>query len=685
MHLRPPNSLVPNDEEDVSALPIFPQDRMKFYVTSNAHQMLLGSSTSTHAAVEYEPGAKRGSHNILLPLSLILSGLLLPSAVLLALVTCYKVDAGKSLFKIFERVPDMQKVNINFSATILTNISSISSTLAPFLIALLMKIWSPFIARALLRASQENSETSQSLPTPVQFSLLANMRAGRCDQLWKYGLQRWQASRTGPLVLRQTTIVLFMSLFVTFLTFLGDQFFHIWTESENLYQYTVPGTLSSFGRGLTPECISFNRSNNYGLPCTRDGFLSNQEYAERENQVSLILANTSQLNQINFLTATDLPRGDLTVLYPASGVAPPNVDYRATTLGVSTQCQFMTPMCKIKHISEILTQFNCSESFFGVLGKPANISYDLLSKAQDPDVPGLAWKISPSLEYMFYSDPNLQVPYNVLGLDPETGNGDPNLPLLPNSKLVNPVYLAVAGRVSISDISLESTLATQSSSDLFVPTDNDGVFDFFLNCSYTTYDVEYTMFNGTTQPDFTFTPTPNGSVAEEWHGIQQYVSLDGDPSNGLAQSSILAAQQKTPEDYARAWANLYSVRVLAAIGAYTNPRANIQEQNRDQLLVTSIVPWTLGFLLAANFIYALLGLVVSAIAWAVSTTEVLEVSEKMDLNKQIAGRYGGLEMGRFGKDTDRVTSTEVVSEEASDSGIRVGVIGDKFEALYLAA
>jgi hypothetical protein len=620
----------------------------------------------------------------LMPLTLILSCLLLPSAVLLALTMYYRVDAGKSLFETSEDVTNMHMVYVDLSATILTNISSLSGTLAPFLIAMVMQIWSPYVARALLKASQENPETSHPLPTPVQFSLLANMRAGRCDQIWKYVSHRRRAPRTRPSILRQTAIILFMSLFVAFLTFLGDQFFHVWSESVNLYRYTVPKTSSSFGRGLTPECMAFNRSNNYGWPCTRDGSIPRQEYAERENDFSYIGANTSQLNQIRFLTATDLPRGDLAVLYPAPGALPPHVDYRASTLGVSTQCQFMTPICKIKHISNILTQFNCSDTFFGVLGKPANISYDMFSKAQDPDVPGLAWKISPSLEYLFYSDEKLEVPYNVMGWNLVTGNNDPNLPLLPDSKLVNPVFLSVAGRITRDNIATDSTLAAESASHLFLPTYDAAIFDFFLNCSYTTYDVEYTIVNRTTQPDFTFTPTLNGSVAEEWHGRQQYVSLNGDPSDGLAESNLIAAKQKTPEDFARTWANLYSVRVLAVIGAYTNPRLNFQEQVRDQLLVTRIVPWTLYFLLVANFTYALIGVVVGATAWAVSTREVLKLSDSMDLNKQIAEKYGGVEMGGFGEDRKMTSIAKVTLEGAADSGLRVGVIGNKFESLYFA-
>jgi hypothetical protein len=668
------NSYTARDDEDLSGL-----------------QTSAGDLTSPHRTAKHGRPKKRCSFAISQPFALIMLCLLLPSAALLGLIMYYRVGSDRCLFTNTENAMNKNMLYVNMSATILTNVSSVSSTLAPFLIGLIMAIWSPYVARTLVKASQEPTGTCQRLPTPFQFSLLATMRAGRLDQIWKYISHSFEAYRRQtpeirPPILQQTAIILFLSLFVTFLTFLGDQFFHLWSKSVVLDRYNVPDSFNSFGRGLTHRCITIDRSNNFGDPCTRgDNFaIGNQQYSERENDVSYIQANTSQLNQIQFLGAASLPRGDLAVLYPAASAIPSRIDYRGSTLGVSTQCQLMTPICRIKHLSNILTQFNCTETFFGVLGKPANITYNMFSKGLDPDVPGLAWKISPSLEYAFYSDDKLRVPYNTQGYDPITGNMSPNLPTMPDSKLVNPVYLAVAGRITNGDMAFNSTLAAKSPVPLFLPTYGGAIFDFFLNCSYTTYDVEYIIVNGTTQSDFSFKPTPNGSVAEEWHGRQQYVSLNGDPSNGLVENQFTAAKQPTPADFARTWANLYSVRVLSVIGAYTNPKLNIQEQVRSQLLVTRVVPWTLGFLLAANFTYVLLGMVVGAIARAVLTKEVLEVSEMMDLNKLITERYGGVEMSG-GNDYQRASTAQMTSQRDPDSGFRVGVIKAKFESLYFAA
>jgi hypothetical protein len=683
------NSYTARDAESLSEYQTSTRDRPEFWELPQTQQTLLSYPDSPHRTAKHGGAGRRCSVDISQPFILLQLCLLSPSAVLLTLVLYYRVGSGRSLFAEAENATDKHVVYVNLSSTILANISSVSSTLAPYLVGLVMAVWSPYVARTLLEASEEHSETSQRLPTPFQFSLLANMRAGRSEQLWKYASSYFESHRRGtqekrPSILRQTAFVLLLSLFMTFLMFIGDQFFHIRTESVVLDQYKVPGNFSTFGRQLTRQCITFDRAANFGAPCTRDNSLSDQEYTERENEVSYIQANTSQLNQIQFLTAPDLQHGDLAVLVPAAGVVPSTTDYRGSTLGVSTQCQLMTPLCRIKYLSIILTQFNCTDTFFGVLGKAVNISYNLSSKAVDPDVPGLAWKVSPSLEYAFYSDAKLLVPYNVLGWNPATGDADPDLPLMPDNQLVNPVYLAVAGRITLDDMVVNSTLAAESTAPLFPPTYYGEIFDFFLNCSYTTYDVKYSIINGTIQPDFSFAPTPNGSVAEEWHGRQQYVAMNGDPSSGLVQNNFAAAKQPTPDEFARAWANLYSIRVLSVIGAYTNPRLNIQEQVRHQILVTRIVPWTLGLLLSVNFTYAVHGLVVAAFAWAVSTKEVLEVSKKMDLNRQVTERYGGEEIsGGMGR--ERASMAEMIPHRPLHSGLRVGVIEDKFESLVFAA
>lgn len=684
----------PNSDERLRALPISQESQLEFFFDQRPHQRLSVISASLKS-LGFSGRTRGHSHRLRClpsaicgPLTLILTFLLLPSVTLLVLILCYRVVSGNNLLATSITGIEDDAVYVDLSATLLTTISSISSTLAPFLIGMIMVIWGVYVAWWLIQASEANSDTYNiynPLPKADEFSILANMRAGRCDQLLKLISFRRHTSQERPPMIRMTMLIMFICVFVTFLTFLGDQFFHVWSESKLIYQYDVPDNYSSFGKGLAPVCFNFNRSENYGSPCSRPGeaFLSEEEYNRREAEIGYISTNTSQTSQIQFIANPDLADGDLAVLYPVRNTSLSRIDYRAGTIGVSTQCKFMTQACKITYLSNILTQFNCSDTFFGILGKPANISYDLYSKPQDPDVPGLAWKVSPSLQYAFYSDRDHRIPYNVLGLNNITGNGD-DIPLLPDSELVNPVFLAVAGRIAKGDMALDSDLTAESSSYAFLPTYGDEVYDFFLNCSYTTFDVGYTVVNRTTLPDFLFTPTPNGSVAEMWHGRQQFTSIDGDASKGLGASNTIAAKQKTPEDFAKEWANRYSTKVLSVIGAYTDPRLNLEEQVHRQKIVTRIEPWALGFLFAANSSYVLLALIVSAIAWSVSTAEVLRIADDMDLNKLIEENFVGQEMNDLGNDRGSSSATEIRGNPPVQGGLRVGVGRNRFESVYYA-
>jgi hypothetical protein len=135
------------------------------------------------------------------------------------------------------------------------------------------------------------------------------------------------------------------------------------------------------------------------------------------------------------------------------------------------------------------TQFNCSRSFWGVLGKPPNITEinENKTKAVDPDLPGLDWKPSPNLQYGYFRDVELDNPYNPIGYNPETGDPDVSIPCIPDNKLLNPVYLGMAGRLTVDSEAAGSPLNNDSG----VWKGPNQYFDFALSCSFTTFDVNY--------------------------------------------------------------------------------------------------------------------------------------------------------------------------------------------------
>ena len=58
---------------------------------------------------------------------------------------------------------------------------------------------------------------------------------------------------------------------------------------------------------------------------------------------------------------------------------------------------------------------------------------------------------------------------------------------------------------------------------------------------------------------------------------------------------------------ARKWADLFSVKVLAVIGAFTSGRADVEEQNRIPQLVAKVPKVALAILVARCLAYTVLG------------------------------------------------------------------------------
>jgi hypothetical protein len=142
--------------------------------------------------------------------------------------------------------------------------------------------------------------------------------------------------------------------------------------------------------------------------------------------------------------------------------------------------------------------------------------------------------------------------------------------------------------------------------------------DFTLNCSYTTYDVNYTWASGAIY-NTTITPSPNGTLAEMYHGVQNYASVDGG-NPVLLDNLRRAGHQNTSDAVAREWANLYSVSVLSTIGAYTTSRTNLQEQTKTSMLVTQVPTLPLGLLLAFGLAYVVLGVWLGIVAYRAATS-----------------------------------------------------------------
>ena len=113
------------------------------------------------------------------------------TAVLLALVLGHQMPNFSSTYSYNNEteLPLGSAYFVNYSATTLVYVASLSSTLAPLLISAAMILFSYSLARSIARESDANN--APKLPSPFQLQLLIKMVDARLTALGSYLLYRF--------------------------------------------------------------------------------------------------------------------------------------------------------------------------------------------------------------------------------------------------------------------------------------------------------------------------------------------------------------------------------------------------------------------------------------------------------------------------------------------------------------
>jgi len=644
-HGRPPldTGEIANGRRAVEEAISFPQPA--HCKNQNSSSCSVASNASTAVSYNQTNHSQQAQPKRLLwGISLIVLPMASLSALLLGLVFGLKVKTEPTLFPISDG-SDITVQNayilVNLSATRLGLVPNSMSLVAPCLGGLIMRLWRLCTARGLQDATRlaETQRENPRLPDVDDFRFVVGLVLASIEEFLSYCVHLVKRRLIVPPVLHKAAAMLLIALTLAGGVLMASTWLQIVMQAINFETITTnPSPIFAFGRGLSKMCLDFNRTANGGHPCTCDMIPAKSDYlpiALAQTEIYYLQQNISRESEIRIVAEPDLRHGDLAVLIPQTDTRPDNIDYRASTIGVSTQCRPMTSQCHMKTVgpSGQHTQFNCTDGFWGVLGKPPNVTTVTEAKAEDPDLPPMAFKPSQSLQYAFFTDQSLSTPYNTAGSNLSTGNPEVGSPTLPDSGLINPVFVAVAGRISIDDTSVFSNLSSDPGmfSTIFT------WIDVTLNCSYTTFDVNYTWAKGAIH-NTSSTRSPNGTLAEMYHGLLSFASVDGgDPD--LQANLRRAAHQNTSEAFAHEWANLYSAEVLSTIGAYTTPRTNLQEQTRTSMIVTQVPKLPLGLLLAFSLSYIVLGVLVGFAAHRSSSAEVWALASDLSLAAIVAAAF----------------------------------------------
>ena len=582
---------------------------------------------------------KRRLKSIIQPILLLTVPIALLAATLMGLVRGYKVQTRPSLFPglALEPAESPGYILVDYPATRIVFIASIISSLAPFLSGFIMSLWALPVAHCL-RVNSQKSNTSM-LPTPYQLSLLIGITLASYERLWTYLCYCFSKSRSKiPPVLRHAALALSLAILVSLGAVLTDSALHYTTQTIN-YDLVAYGSTQNYqpGRGLSQRCLAVNRTENEGLPCTYDALGTNTNRVAEDMEKFYLQHNSSTHSRIQVMEMDPSTGEQLALLVPLEENIPLNIDFRASTIGISAQCSFITPSCNMRLATanfsspdSLYTVFNCSSAFYGVLGKSPHL-IDVSTSLQpgdlvatDPDVPPLAYKPSANLQYFFSPSSTLSSVYNTVGYDPKVLQPSDLIPPLPDKDLVNPIYMGVAARISGKGLRARDNL---NSSDLFDSAKT--YYELAMSCRLTSYDVEYSRINGTFG-NITTSASPNGSVIELAHGDELYITIDG-PSPFYGDALLQADMEPTTKALAAKFGSLYSFHMMGTIGSVTTPREALALQTRTEKLVTRVSRVWFFALVSCCLAYTFLGIILGTVAYRLSFNEDCDVAAQLSL------------------------------------------------------
>ncbi|KAK5047531.1 hypothetical protein LTR84_006628 [Exophiala bonariae] len=489
------------------------------------------------------------------------------------------------------------------------------------------------------------------------------------DTFWDYIIYRHLRPRSirkqtpiSPVLLR-VGLIFYLALSLSGAVLIADTVLHYTTSTIELDDVSRSAQLGESGRGLSEECLQLSRIDNSGYPCSRNIGLSASDpnaYLREQSEMFYLRHNTSQTSEIRLVPAQGSESTDVVLLIPKSSTLSPFVDYRASTIGITTSCEPITDKCQfgVWGANDAYSGFYCSPYFYGVLGKTAIIANDSTT-TDDPDIPPLSSKISPNLQIAFFTDQDLEIPYNTRAYDLTTGKVNTSIPLLPDDELVNEVWVAIAGRVPTSALQADSEL-TGDPNFFMGP---NLLLDSVIRCRYRSLDVEYTWFNGTVQ-NVQFQNSTNGTISELYHGYRTPTSVSG-TNPTLLDILSQAAMQATTADFCRTWANLLSGEIMSVVGGVTTPRSNTIQQDRVPQLVVKIWVPSLVWLLFCCLMYPVAGLILTILAAQTSREHYIGAAVSR------VSLHGFAEQGFADQHNDSVVETST-GEGTEDDTVRVG-------------
>jgi hypothetical protein len=198
----------------------------------------------------------------------------------------------------------------------------------------------------------------------------------------------------------------------------------------------------------------------------------------------------------------------------------------------------------------------------------------------------------------------------------------------------NPYYFSIAAAMNTQ---IGRSVDGPNGNDPEFVTSTHGAQVFALFCNATVYDLEYSVVNGSITR-FLYQPS-NSSTTTIIQGTQQYTGIG---TSLLEQAASVAAYNNTAQGLADGVAIAYSrVALSVAAGAFTSQPAS-EAQLRHEILVARVPKAPLAFLLLANLLLVVLGIVLTVFALsALRGDDVGEIQARLSITGLVASCFEG--------------------------------------------
>ncbi|KAJ4859704.1 hypothetical protein T069G_04692 [Trichoderma breve] len=409
------------------------------------------------------------------------------------------------------------------------------------------------------------------LLTPKQLSVLLGLLVSGWHGLWDaicYRVKRG-SKFDGPLF-GVVSVLAITTILGSLITPVIDTWFGFVVIPVEQTQLRINSpAVHSFGRGLISSDCTKNET---GSPCNVITAMG-KSYLISASEAFKVLHNASAINEVNYFP-TDQPQA---FLYLGDAASSSNVDFKASTFAVSTQCQPITYDCTHMHPND--SKFNCTPALtgdFNTLSTPVGVK--------------------------LFSNSSLTE----------------NLPFT----YQNPVYFATwAVKEQIDSTSFVDDPGVAYHSDTVE------TLSWILNCSSTVYEATYTWVNGTVT-------SFNTTLANSTLGGIMSGPFGSDRVNAALQCAAnFASAGNSSADIAETTSAFMSHAVLSlSVGAISS-RRNIMEQSRSRVLLTRvpIIPFYFLITLKALYVCGIISLAAIIMIWS-HPKEVAELRSQFTID-----------------------------------------------------